>query len=375
MQTNVSSDTSSPAKRNRRAGKTLGVVSGIRGMIVSGQWRPGSQLPAWDALESRFGVARSTLTQAMNNLKRDGFIYSSSTRGTFVSERPPHLSRYAVAFRGRPGTPGWVRFWSALANEVPQHAGHPDYELAVFYDVAGSNPSEAHEALLQQVREDRFAGIVFVGYPPEISDELMNHPWLAKVAITRDPSRQDIPRVFPDRGSFVRRSLERVRAMGGRRLAVVTNGLPDFADYDRLAGEHGLELRPHFRVGASLSDPDSARHIVRLMLDRPAERRPDSLIITDDNLTESALAGAIDAGVSLPDDLRVLAHCNWPIGTRTSLPIVRLGFDARDVLRQAIDRVESQRHGRPIPDRDVAVPAVFESELPGPAAAEVSAGF
>ncbi|MEM6854428.1 MAG: hypothetical protein AAF911_00935 [Planctomycetota bacterium] len=268
-----------------------------------------------------------------------------------------------------------MKFWWALANEIPQHAQLGDYELEVFYDVAGSNPSEAHEHLIQQVREDRFAGIIFVGYPPEISDELLHHPWLAKVAITRDLANQDIPRVFPDRGSFVRRSLERVRELGGHRLAVVTNGLADFATYDQLAGEYGLTLEPHFRVGASLTDPDSARHIVRLMMDRPTKQRPDSLIITDDNLTESALSGVIDAGLNMHSDLRVLTHCNWPIGTPTSLPITRLGFDARDVLRLAIEQVESQRHGLPIEERDVAVPAVFESELPEVKTTAASAGF
>lgn len=361
--------------RNRRAVKAEEVAQHIRGLIVRGEWEPGFRLPSWNELGSQYDVARSTLTEAMRQLKGSGFVYSQSTRGTFVSSRPPHLSRYALAFRGEPGTPGWNRFWWSLSNEAAERYRDGDVSLASFFGVAGTDRSSGHERLLRHVATDRLAGVIFVGHPPEISDQLLNHPWLAKVVIGAEHGgRDDIPRVYPDRQSFVKRSLEHLAERGCRRLAVVTNGLPEFERYDALAPDYGLTLPSHFRVGALMNDPASAKHVVQLLLDRPSNDRPDALIVTDDNLVESALSGVMAAGLRMPDPLRVVTHCNWPLESAGSMPVARLGFDTRDVLRLAIERVDALRHGRAQEADsslhattgkagDVPVPAVFEHEV------------
>ncbi|MEM1211557.1 MAG: GntR family transcriptional regulator [Planctomycetota bacterium] len=354
------------------------VANGLRGRILAGDWQPGAQLPTWSTLETDFNVARTTLAKAVRQLKRDGFVYSRSTRGMYVSDHPPHLCRYALAFRHHPQEPGWLRFWWALANQATawnaqdtqaDDAPAPDSpshsRIVPFFGVAGPEDNANHQKLLKEVEADRLAGIIFVGHPPEISPKLLEHPWLAKVAITTSPACHHLPRVFPDRQSFVDRSLEHLSQQRAQRVAVLTNGHPGFDAYDAAIADAGLQSQPHFRVAASLADPNSAKHIVQLLLDRPADQRPDALIITDDNLVESALAGVLASGLSMPQDLRVVAHCNWPIETRTRLPITRLGFDAAAVLRTAMQRVEALRHDRSVPDA-TPVPAVFEDQASSP---------
>ncbi|MEM6551947.1 MAG: GntR family transcriptional regulator [Planctomycetota bacterium] len=352
------------------------VANGLRGRILAGDWQPGAQLPTWSTLETDFNVARTTLAKAVRQLKRDGFVYSRSTRGMYVSDHPPHLCRYALAFRHHPQEPGWLRFWWALANQAtawntqnaPANAHPaPDHHSRIvpFFGVSGPEDSDNHRKLLKEVEADRLAGIIFVGHPPEISPKLLEHPWLAKVAITTSPAAHRLPRVFPDRQSFVDRSLQQLSNQHAQRVAILTNGHPGFDAYDAAIADAGLQSQPHFRVAASLSDPNSAKHIVQLLLDRPADQRPDALIITDDNLVESALAGVLASGVSMPNDLQVVAHCNWPIETRTRLPITRLGFDAAAVLRTAMQHVEALRHDQPVPDA-TPVPAVFEDQASAP---------
>ncbi|MEM6392348.1 MAG: GntR family transcriptional regulator [Planctomycetota bacterium] len=367
------------------------VANGLRGRILAGDWQPGAQLPTWSTLETDFNVARTTLAKAVRQLKRDGFVYSRSTRGMYVSDHPPHLCRYALAFRHHPQEPGWLRFWWALANQATAwnaQAGNPEdtttsttppvnpnhSRIVPFFGVSGPEDSENHRKLLKEVEADRLAGIIFVGHPPEISPRLLEHPWLAKVAITTSPAAHHLPRVFPDRQSFVDRSLQHLAEQHAQRVAVLTNGHPGFDAYDQAITKAGLQSRPHFRVAASLSDPNSAKHIVQLLLDRPADQRPDALIITDDNLVESALAGVLASGCSMPDDLQVVAHCNWPIDTRTRLPITRLGFDAAAVLRAAMQRVEALRHEQAVPDA-TPVPAVFEDQASAPLVADADSAF
>ena len=79
---------------------------------------PGSQLPTWDDLERHYDVKRTTLSRVLRQLKNAGFVYASSTRGTFVVDRPPHSHRYALVFKQQPDSPGWNWFWRMLVNQA-----------------------------------------------------------------------------------------------------------------------------------------------------------------------------------------------------------------------------------------------------------------
>lgn len=341
--------------------KTRHVASTLRGQIVSGEWGPGSQLPTWSALEGQFNVGRTTLTRALGHLKRDGFVFADATRGTFVSERPPHLFRYAMAFRGVPNKTGWTRFWSALTQQAVTVDQQGDLRIVPFYDVSGTAQTPNHQRLVAEVADDRFAGIIFVGYPPELSTELMHHPWLAKVAICSDRKDEKVPHVYPDRSAFVHRSLRYLAERGRRRVAVISEGNPAFAEFDQALSEYGLSANPCYRVAANVADPDSAAQIVRLLLNQRDGERPDALIVTDDNLLDSVLVGLMSTGLRLPDDLMVIAHCNWPTESPSALPLVRLGFDAANTLDVALREAEAQRQGdQPTPFTPIA--PIFDFE-------------
>ncbi|MEM6332053.1 MAG: GntR family transcriptional regulator [Planctomycetota bacterium] len=333
----------------------------LRRQILEGRFEPGTKLPTWSSLEADFQVARTTLAKAVRQLKRDGFVYSQSTRGTFVTDHPPHLYRFALAFRHEPESPAWLRFWWSLANEATARNRAAEHRLIPFFGVCGSDDTESHRALIADIEADRLAGVIFVGYPPEISRPLMHHPWLAKVAILADPLDEQMPRVFPDRASFIDRSLACLAERGARRIAVVTSGHPDFSRFDDAIPNAGLQTLPHHRVAATLHDPASANHIVQLLLRQPADERPDALIITDDNLVGAAIAGVAAAGANRPDNLQILAHCNWPTEAAQPPGVIRLGFDARAVLDAAMQKIIDVRNARDVAEL-TPVPARFEHE-------------
>jgi DNA-binding LacI/PurR family transcriptional regulator len=74
--------------------------------------------------------------------------------------------------------------------------------------------------------------------------------------------------------------------------------------------------------------------------------RPDGLIIMDDNLVESTVAGIVDARVVVPDQLKIVAHCNWPIPSTQLLPCTMLGFEAAEFLDYAIQTIDALRQQR-----------------------------
>ncbi len=54
-------------------------------MIEEGNYAPGQQLPTESDLCEKFGVSRTTIRQALSQLKLEGHIYQIQGKGTFVS--------------------------------------------------------------------------------------------------------------------------------------------------------------------------------------------------------------------------------------------------------------------------------------------------
>ena len=97
---------------------------------------------------------------------------------------------------------------------------------------------------------------------------------------------------------------------------------------------------------------------------RPYNAGPDALLISDDNLVEHATAGLVAAGARVPEDVEVVAHCNFPWPTPSVLSVERLGYDAREVLDRCLRAIDDRRSGVPGSD-NVDVPVRFEREVRG----------
>src|SRR5215510_9494521 len=73
---------------------------------------PGTRLPAERVLAKRYGVARATVTQAIDELAGKGLVYRIHGSGTFVAEpkfrQPLTLTSFTEDMRARGMTPGSV---------------------------------------------------------------------------------------------------------------------------------------------------------------------------------------------------------------------------------------------------------------------------
>lgn len=348
--------------------KRTAILAALRQRIVAGEWGPGTQLPIRAELEQQFGVSGVTMQKALDQLNRDGFTYGKRRWGTFVAENPPHLSRYGIVFPGRPGNaPVWVRFWTALINEAANLQESRSRQMPVFYGVDGHSDSEDYQRLLQELRHQRLAGLIFPSLPFDLTDTpVMLEAGLPRVAVTGpDEGGAHITPLVLDWRSFIEKALEYLAARGRRRIAVLTAP----GDQGRLAeylqqglAARKLETRPYWLQEISQTGQQAAQACVHMLLHGSGADRPDGLIITDDNLVEYGVAGAMDARVQLGKDTDVVAHCNFPWPGSQSMGIKRLGFDARQLLERSIEIIDKQRRGEG-KSGPVLVPAVFEDEV------------
>ena len=119
-------------------------------------------------------------------------------------------------------------------------------------------------------------------------------------------------------------------------------------------------------VERSVFDGQILQHIVFVKngtyVQEVVEFRP-GLIIHDDNLIEHAVAGLMAAGVKVPDELQVVAKCNYPLQVRGPLPITMLGLDCRALIHRSLELIDEINNGGTPPKWSPPVQAMFENEV------------
>lgn len=355
-----------------RAAKQQRLLAALRSRIVEGQFGPGERLPTRVELLEEYNVSTLTLQKALDRLIVEGFLVTRGRAGTFVTDRPPHLHHFALVFphRDTEGTP-WPRFWTALASEAQRISQRGRQRLAIHYSMYGHRDTREYRELRQAVRSHLFAGLLFCSPPRDLLDSsIVREGPAARVSIGHagDP---DIAVIQLESTGFIDKALDHLRARGRRRIAMITATTVHTSEHEqahlrRAVEARGLTLHPWWVQALDATRPQWAYPCAQLLMQADRPERPDGLIIANDNLVESASGGLVAAGVRVPDDVDVVAHCNFPWPTPSVLPIERLGYDARDVLGAFID-IASTARADPADGPTVrTIAARFEKELDEP---------
>lgn len=331
----------------RRPAKEVQISMDLRRRIIEGDFKPGSQLPKRVDLEQRFDVSPLTIQRAVDRLIDEGFVYAKTGQGTFVADHPPHLSRYGIVFNSHPNDrSGWSTFYNALLTEIRLVQRDTPRKLVIYQGLELAERHEERERLIEEVRTHQLAGLIFVFAPHSfVGTPILDEPRMARVAIMNE-SKYGIPAMsFDGRWGKV---IEYFAARGRKRLALLTSStipMPRREAFMADARAAGLEVRPYWQHGVHPTAPEAAQNIVHLMCVCPPDERPDALYISDDNLVPHATAGLLAGGVSVPHDVEVVAHANFPYVTTSLVPARRMGFDVRKVLQQCLDSIDTQRQG------------------------------
>jgi GntR family transcriptional repressor for pyruvate dehydrogenase complex len=72
------------------------IVKQVEDSVLSGQLKPGDQLPAERDLAQRFGVSRTAVREAVKTLREKGLVEAYSGRGTFVTNGTSQAIRQSL---------------------------------------------------------------------------------------------------------------------------------------------------------------------------------------------------------------------------------------------------------------------------------------
>jgi DNA-binding LacI/PurR family transcriptional regulator len=344
------------------------IVDAIRSEIIDGKLVPGARLPTYDDLQQRFGTTRTTVHRACRRLISLGYIQSTAKVGTYVSSTPPHLYRYAIAFPSRPdGVQYWTSYWTILRAAAKAVAdASPPTQILPFYEITGHADVEDYQRLMADVRSQRLAGIILLSGPHLIlNTPLLQSCPVPRVYIGGDVWRWGIPSVSPDGNSFVGRALAHAAEHSRRRPMLI--GLDGsvqsvWETWSKACRSHRIQAARWQIQYLPRSPWDAAAHLTQVLMQLPAQRRPDALVVADDHLVEGVTAGLLLSKLRASQLPTVIAHANFPNPPRALLPVTYLGYDSRQLIRACVDVLDAQRRGE-APPRTTLVPAVFASEL------------
>ena len=82
-------------------------ASGIRALIVTGEYEPGSRLPSERELAQQLSLSRPALREGIRRLRSGGVLESRRGSGTYVSEVDPHAV-YDIRARLEPLAAEWA---------------------------------------------------------------------------------------------------------------------------------------------------------------------------------------------------------------------------------------------------------------------------
>ena len=307
---------------------------------------PGTKLPTRRELQRQFDLAPATVDAALDQLIREGLAVARGPPGTFVTNHPPHLHRYALVF---PWEKRSIRssFFRALETVAVRITGDATpHRITSFYGISGHVDSEDYQQLLSFALADRLAGVIFATSPYPLKGlPLLEHPAIARVAIIEPNDFVGVPGVYPDMDSLIPLALDEFARLGRKRVALlslINEAWPNkqVSDFLHAASARNLQSAHYWIQGAPLFGPEAAAYAVQTWLRAPAQDRPDALLIADDNLCEAATAAIRLAGVRVPEDLTVIAHANFPHPTRSHVPAHRIGPDVTKLLEACIARLD-----------------------------------
>ncbi len=363
----------------RSAVKREQILDELRMEIVSGAVPRGARLPTRLDLERRFQVSGATIQQALDKLRREGFVVAQGSRGTFVSDNPPHLCQYGLLFPAKETEKyRFSRYFTAMANAAATLDAAGERRISCFYGLDGHADVDDFQRLVQDLHRHCLAGLIFVTHPDNLKGTpVLDMPGIPRVAVRYAEPYDGLSTVQLDDQSFLHRAIKYLVDRGRKRIAVVRlHSTSELAVVTAMRA-FGVEVRPHWLQTATIGVPECIRPVMRLLMHPGQPERPDGLIITDDNFEIDALGGLIEARVSVPEDLEIVCHVNHPASTKTALRVQRLGYDTRRVLGSCVELIDRQRLGEP--PASIRLQPVFEGEFPDyyypPLRAPIAAGI
>ncbi len=307
-------------------------------------------------LADKCGVSTATVSRVLNN----STLVREDTRKRVLDEirssnYQPNLMARALS-RNRTDTiglfipPETVLFSSDYFAGIIHGMG--DAARIHRFDLLLSIPPEGVPYSYSQAWEmKRCDGVLLIA-------PLKNDPNLARLKDMNIPlvlintTSDDFSCVDVDNVSGAYRAVERLIALGHRRVAIIngllqgTNGMDRFTGYRNALKAHNINFDTDLVTEGDYDQASGYRAMRKLLA---LQKRPTALFAANDNMAHGALMAIRDARLKVPEDIAVIgfddlhiASLSTPRLTTMRQPLYQLGKAAVSLLSERISDVKAK---------------------------------
>lgn len=313
------------------------------------------------------GVSISTVSRALNN---QPFV-SDAARKRVLDASDQLGYRPDVAARSiRTGVSGAIGLvvsdisnplFAAVAKAAEQTLNERSFALMI----ANSANDAAHEAeVMLTFRQRRLDGLLLAAAEEASSglDERID-AFRAAVLLDREVPGARCDQVLSDHADGLARALRHLVDLGHRRIALVAGtaaqrGSRVRAETYRTRGaEMGLSGLADLLLLDRMDAADGYRALAEL-LDR-GDDRPTAIIAGNNQIFGGLFAAVRDRGVSIPDDLSLIACEETELTALHNPPLDVIRRDMAELGRQAADLVLTRLEEPDAPARTILLPTEF----------------
>ena len=325
------------------------VYDHLRHSILQGEYSVGERIPSEAALQKAFSTSRITVTHALRDLARDGYLVRRQGSGSFVKEGfQPVQQPLGMLTHG-----GWGV--SSLARAVQAADSH-----LVISDLEPGEPAvilRGAEEICRRHLGSGVRGVVFAPFvlPPEhmwVNEkiaELFKANGIPIVLFDRDicsARRSDYDLVgCEDREGAYRLTRHLIRR-GRRRIVFLSEDGAASTISKRIAGycdameEAGISLGPS---GVRWLRPSPPEHLAQAAAQELAASNADAFVCTHDNLAAKVLCSLLEGGIRVPEDVAVVGFNGEDYAALLPVPLttVRLPLEhiARGGVKLLLERI------------------------------------
>ncbi len=346
----------------RAARKTNELYVYLRGCIENGRFRIGERIPTERDLAARFKLSRPTVAAAINRLVKENIVRRTHKEGSVVMNLPPRKSLtfgaiiLGLARHGREDT-----IFSAIGNEI-SHCASVDRSVVLLQD-----PSWGDEAD-DPGMADRYRFMVDQFIARKVAGAFLMPQWIlpdqhisATAGLVEKLLQASIPVVLID-GDIIRypaRSrldligidnfhsgyilAEHILKLGCRKIDFFGLATRHPTQEARIAGYlkamevHGLRPDVAAVHYGNLLGGDFVVQTLR-------RRRPDAILVANDFRAVSVMRMAREAGIQIPDQLRIGSFDDIPLSAHLPVPLTTIrqpaagiGMAAYQIMLQRIN--------------------------------------
>ncbi len=370
--------------QNKNKGKHLQLYEKLFSDIMSGGYAPGEKIPNEVELADLYGVSRPTVSKAVKSLEQKGLVTRKPGAGTFV-RKPDAVTHQKIGLLMprlslAPQEYGhFVSLNSMIVSEISRRA-NADGHILLLNDLPYGSENQViqqSEQICQQLIDLQVKGVFFMPFELSPENQAINvriaerfrTAGIAVMLLDRDIYSDYSRSVFDitciDNEQAAYEMTDYLINLGCNKIDFVSARVDVSSINKRRSGyQKALE-----KQGISFSqkqvhrlpflpfvehDKELEKKAVHAILDN---LDTDAIVCVNDRIASIVMDHAIKAGMTIPDDLRIVGFDDEPFGAYLPVPLTTMRQPATALGAEAMRMLISRNLEPNMPPREVMLKA------------------